>query len=72
MLSLGFPLMALLVPLDHYDRGFRFMVVGFFAVGAVWLLAVVKLPGCTSPPTRRGPRHRSTAAPTRYPGSGGE
>lgn len=48
VLSLGFPLMALLIPLNDFDRGFQVMVVGFFAVGAVWMLAVAKLPRLTT------------------------
>ncbi|MEX5300995.1 hypothetical protein [Kocuria sabuli] len=44
VLSLGFPLMALLIPIDDFDRGFQLMVIGFFALGAVWMLAVAKLP----------------------------
>ncbi|MEX5269176.1 hypothetical protein [Kocuria sabuli] len=44
VLSLGFPLMALLIPIDDFDRGFQLMVIGFFALGAVWMLVVAKLP----------------------------
>ncbi|MEX5300019.1 hypothetical protein RCG67_14710 [Kocuria sp. CPCC 205292] len=44
VLSLGFPLMALLIPINDFDRGFQLMVIGFFAIGAVWMLTVAKLP----------------------------
>jgi Na+/melibiose symporter-like transporter len=47
VLSLGFPLMALLIPLNDVERGFQYMVVGFFAVGTAWMLAVAKLPKLT-------------------------
>lgn len=48
VLSLGFPLLALLIPIHDLHRGFQLMVIGFFALGVIWLLAIVGIPRLTN------------------------